>query len=331
MESKEIYKQLAETIGAGESSVIPEIFKMLADEKEASVLLAASPPSTVGEIAEKTGIPADHVKKMIDPLFKKGLIFISGKPGETRYYRVKNLFQFHDATILTEGVPQDFYELWKRYHKTEFKIFHKNVEAILDKSVVRVIPVNIAIDSGTRIAPFEDVKQYVEEANNLAVTKCTCRVIDGSCKKPIEVCIQINRSADYALQRGTGRKLGKEEAIEMLKMCEQEGLVHTVFNNRSLGHVICNCCNDCCINWPGPRTSAVHFAAPSRFAAKVDPGLCSGCETCMDRCHFEAVNMEEGIARITEENCMGCGLCMVACPEQAISLSEVRNETFVPE
>jgi NAD-dependent dihydropyrimidine dehydrogenase PreA subunit len=304
---------------------------MLADEKEAAVLLAASPPATVSEIAGKTGISADNVKKMIDPLFKKGLLFISGKPGETRYYRVKNLFQFHDATILTEGVSQDFYELWKHYHRSEFKTFHKNVEAILDKSVVRVIPVNIAINSGTRIAPFEDIKRYVEDAKNLAVTKCTCRVVDGSCEKPIEVCIQINRSADYALQRGTGRKLSKEEAIEMLKMCEQEGLVHTVFNNRSLGHVICNCCNDCCINWPGPRTSAVNFASPSRFAARIDSDLCSGCETCIDRCYFEAVAMEEDIARIKEENCMGCGLCVVTCPEEAISLSEVRNEEFVPE
>jgi ferredoxin len=117
----------------------------------------------------------------------------------------------------------------------------------------------------------------------------------------------------------------------MLKMCEQKGLVHTVFNNRSLGHVICNCCDDCCINWPGPRTSAVNFAAPSRFAAKVDSLLCSGCETCIDRCYFEAVTMEEGIAQIHEENCVGCGLCVVTCPEEAISLSEVRDEGFIPE
>jgi NAD-dependent dihydropyrimidine dehydrogenase PreA subunit/predicted transcriptional regulator len=331
MTQKTVYGQLAEAIGAGESFIIPEIFKMLADEKEAAVLLAASPPATVGEIADKIGIPASDVEKMIDPLFKKGLLFISGKSGETRYYRVRSLFQFHDATIVTEGVSQDFYDLWKKYHRTEFKTYHKNVEAILDKSAVRVIPVNIAIDSGTRIAPFEDIKRYVEDAQNLAVTKCTCRVVDGSCGKPVEVCIQINRAADYALQRGTGRKLSKEEAIEMLKMCEQKGLVHTVFNNRSLGHVICNCCDDCCINWPGPRTSAVNFAAPSRFAAKVDSELCSGCETCIDRCYFEAVTMEEGIAQIHEENCMGCGLCVVTCPEEAISLSEVRDEGFIPE
>ncbi len=330
MTQKTVYEQLAELIGAGGSSIIPEIFKMLADEKEAAVLLAASPPATVGEIAEKTGMPAGDVEKMIDPLFKKGLLFISGKPGETRYYRVRTLFQFHDSTIVTEGVSQEFYDLWKKYHRTEFKTFFKSVESILDKSAVRVIPVNIAIDSSTRISPFEDVKRYVDEAQNLAVTKCTCRVIDGSCGKPVEVCIQINRAADYALQRGTGRKLSKEEAVELLKMCEQVGLVHTVFNNRSLGHIICNCCNDCCINWPGPRTSAVNFAAPSRFAAVVDPERCSGCETCLERCYFEAITMEDGIAQIHQENCMGCGLCAVTCPDEAITLSEIRNEDFIP-
>jgi Fe-S-cluster-containing hydrogenase component 2 len=201
----------------------------------------------------------------------------------------------------------------------------------LEKSAVRVIPVNIAIETQTRVAPFEDIKRYVEEAENLAVTKCTCRVVDGSCGKPIEVCIQINRAADYAIQRGTGRKLSKKEAIEMLKMCEQEGLVHTVFNSRSLGHVICNCCDDCCVNWPGPRTSPVNFAAPSRFTAVVDEELCTGCETCLDSCNFEALAMKDAVPQINAENCMGCGLCTVACPEDAITLKEIRTEDFVPE
>ena len=331
MTEKTLYQQLAEAVGAGESPIIPEIFKMLADENEARVLMAASPPATVDDIAEKTGIPGNEVEKMMDPLFKKGLIFMSSKPGATRYYRVRSLLQFHDSSILTEGVSQAFFDLWKKYHETEFKAYHKSIESLLDKSAVRVIPVNATIESGTRIAPFEDIKRYVEEAQQLAVTKCTCRVVDGSCGKPIEVCIQINRAAEYALQRGTGRPLGKAEALDMLKMCGEEGLVHTVFNSRALGHVICNCCDDCCINWPGPRTSVVNFAAPSRFLAVVDQDLCSGCETCIDRCYFEAVNMEDDLAQIVEDNCMGCGLCVITCPDEAIALKEVREEAFVPE
>ena len=35
---------------------------------------------------------------MIDPLFKKGLLFKSKKPDGTRYYRVRNVLQMHDST-----------------------------------------------------------------------------------------------------------------------------------------------------------------------------------------------------------------------------------------
>jgi ferredoxin len=131
------------------------------------------------------------------------------------------------------------------------------------------------------------------------------------------------------MERGTGRELNKKEAIEMLKRCEEEGLVHSVGNTRGLGHVICNCCEDCCINWPGPRTSEVNFAAPSRFTAVVDPDLCTGCESCLDRCYFDALTVDD-VAEIDDEKCMGCGLCAVPCPVEAISLKELRGEEFVP-
>lgn len=330
MTEKDMYRQLAEAIGAGDSAIIPEIFKLLANEQEAKILLAASPPATTEEIAEKTGLPADDVAQMMDPLFKQGLIFKSVKDGKTRYYRVRHLLQFHDAAILADGMPPEYFDLWRKYNKTEFKQHHKAIESILDKSAVRVIPVNITIDPGTRVAPFDDVKEVVKNAGNLAVTKCTCRLIEGECGKPVEVCIQLDKAADYALERGTGKKLGKDEAIEMLKMCEEEGLVHTVMNTKGLGHVICNCCSDCCINWPGPLSAGVNFASPSRFTAIVDAETCSGCETCIDRCYFDAVEVDDDIAVIAEENCMGCGLCVVTCPEEAITLKEIRSEDFIP-
>ncbi|MBW2061260.1 MAG: 4Fe-4S binding protein [Deltaproteobacteria bacterium] len=332
MAETSLYQQLAEAIGVGDSQIIPEIFQMLANENEAKVILAAAPPATAEEIAEKAGLPTDDVEKMMEPLFKKGLIFMSKKAGPTRYYRVRQLFQFHDSTILTEGVSQEFYDLWKKYMDIEFRQHHKRFESSLPNSVVRVIPVNIVLEPDARIAAFEDVKQIVQDAENLAVTKCTCRTVDGKCGKPVEVCIQVNRSADYALQRGTGRKLTPEEAIEMLKMCEEEGLVHVIGNRQAIGNVICNCCSDCCINWPGPRTSPVNFTAPSRFTAVVDADLCTACETCLDRCHFEAITMEgeDDTALINADLCMGCGLCAVTCPSGAMTLEETRSEEFVP-
>jgi len=87
MPGSNLYQQLAEQVGAGASRVIPRIFETLVDEREATVLLAASPPATVGELAERTGFAAADIEPMIDPLFRKGLLFKSRKPDGLRYYQ----------------------------------------------------------------------------------------------------------------------------------------------------------------------------------------------------------------------------------------------------
>jgi Pyruvate/2-oxoacid:ferredoxin oxidoreductase delta subunit/sugar-specific transcriptional regulator TrmB len=333
MSEKTLHQQLSEAIGAGESPLMPKIFEALTDENEAKILLAAAPPATVDEISEKTGLPSEDIEKMLDPLFRKGLIFISKKEGPTRYYRVRNVGQFHDATAVALDASREMLDLWKEYMETEWSEYLKQIEAVIPQSPLRVVPVNVSVDSKAQILAFEDVKSIVEGAKSLAVTKCSCRVIDGKCGKPVEVCIQVNRAADYAIQRGTGRELSVEEAIDMLKMCEEEGLVHVSDNRKAVGHVICNCCNDCCLNWPSVRTGLKKFVAPSRFEALVDAESCSGCETCLEACFFEAISIEgeDETAVVAPEKCMGCGVCIVTCPTEAISLKEVRAPDFVPE
>ncbi|MBW1710673.1 MAG: 4Fe-4S binding protein [Deltaproteobacteria bacterium] len=332
MTDTDIYRQLAQTLGLGESPLVPKMYKELVDEDEARVLLAAAPPATLEELAEKTGISKNEVENMIGSLFKKGLIFKSKKEDAARYYRVRQFLQFHDATAVALDVPQKLLDLLKEFMNTEWIEFQGGLKKVLPKPVMRVVPVNVTIDPQTRILAFDDVKQLIEDARNVAVTRCSCRVIDGSCGKPIDVCMQIDKAADYCIERETGRKLTREEAIEMLKMCEEEGLVHVSSNKRSLGHVICNCCDDCCMSWGAVKEGVEQFIAPSRFMAVVDSGQCTSCETCLERCFFDAISLEgeNGSALVDSAKCMGCGLCLVTCPSEAIVLKETRSEDFVP-
>ncbi|MBW1786821.1 MAG: 4Fe-4S binding protein [Deltaproteobacteria bacterium] len=323
------YGELAEAVGGGESKYIPGIFESLTDEDEARLLLAASPPATAAELAEKTGLGEDKIEDMLDPLFKKGLIFKSRKADGVRYYRVRHILQMHDATAVMLDPPRKMLDLWKAFMAEEFDGFSRKLEEVLPAPIIRVIPVNIALTPKTHILAFDDVKNLVDEARSIAVTPCSCRVIDGACGKSLEVCMQFDKAADYALERGTGRELTKTEAVEMLKRCEEEGLVHVGDNRRSVGHVICNCCTDCCLNWPSVRTGLGKFVVPSRFLAVVDEELCVACETCLERCYFDAIAVAES-ATVDPEKCMGCGLCLVACPEEAIGFDEVRPEDFVP-
>ena len=332
MTEKSLYHQLAEAIGAAESDRIPKIFETLIDEKAAKVLLAAAPPATIDEISEKSGIAANDIEAMIDPLFMKGLLFKSIKPDAMRYYRVRTVPQLHDATVLSPDVKKETLALWKNYMSTEWPNYMKLIESMIPQPVMRVIPVNTRIDAQSQILAFDDVKESIDKARNLAVTKCSCRVIDGACGKDLEVCIQFDKAADYALERGTGRKLEKDEAMDMLRKCEEEGLIHVGDNRRTVGHVICNCCSDCCMNWPSVRGGLGKFVLPSRFKASVDAELCSSCETCLERCYFDAIHMDgqNGTAMVNSDQCMGCGLCIDSCPDEALSLNEVRSEDFIP-
>jgi len=182
----------------------------------------------------------------------------------------------------------------------------------------------------TQILAFDDITRMIDETRALAVVNCTCRMLHGDCGKPVEVCIQTDKAADYTLDRGTGREITKDEALEILRLCEIEGLVHTVSNTRSGGNIICNCCDDCCVNWPGAIKQETKFAAPSRFTASIAADQCTGCEACTDRCYFDAIAMDEEKekALINGENCMGCGLCVMACEFGAIALEETSRSSL---
>jgi Pyruvate/2-oxoacid:ferredoxin oxidoreductase delta subunit/predicted transcriptional regulator len=332
MAEKSACEQLAAAVGAPGSKIIPAIFEALTDREEAQLLLAAAPPATAAELSERTGLALEAIEEMIDPLFKKGLLFKSRKQDAIRYYRPRHLLQLHDATGVAMDIPQKVLDLWKEHTQSEWIDYVKKLEEALPKPVLRVIPVNVSIEPSSQVMAFEDMKELVDGARNLAVTRCSCRAIDGACGMPVDVCIQVDKAADYAVERGTGRQLSKPETMELLERCEQEGLVHVADNRRSLGLVICNCCGDCCINWTSLKYGTNKFAAPSRFRASVEAEECNSCELCLDRCYFEAMSMDDGrdAAAVDQEKCMGCGLCQVVCPTDAIHMELARSEDFVP-
>ena len=332
MTDMSLYEQLAEGIGIKDSKIIPKMFAMIADEDEAKFILAAAPPATVEKIAEKAGIQLEKANKMLRPLFEKGLIFKSKKPGVTRYYKIRNYVQFHDGTVLAPNVPEEYLALLREFEETELKALQGDRTSQDVVPFMRVVPVNVSVEAIPQVLAMDDIEKMVEDAKVIAVTNCSCRVIKPVPDVPLEVCMQLDKAATYAIDRGTGRELTKKQAMEMLRMCEEEGLVHCVINTQALGYMICNCDNKSCANWPKDRKQAHLFTSPSRFLAVVDAEACSGCEVCMDRCFFEAIDMEgeNGSAQVDEKNCMGCGLCMVTCPESAISMKETRKIDSIP-
>ncbi len=335
MTEKDLYHQLTEFLFCTDFPMITEILKILADEKEAETLVAAYPPVTIIELAELTNIEKEEMETIVETLFQKGMIFKSRKEGITRYYRFKNLVQLHDATAVAKNPAPGLLDMWKKFMKTDYPRFAQGIQMMLPSPIMRIVPVNVSVSASNQILAIDDVTEIVNNARRLAVTKCACRLVKGApCEKPIEVCLQFNKGADYQIERGTGREITKQEAMDILKMCEEEGLVH-VTNKKDTDSkdikIICNCCQDCCESWTKADGKRILLNAPSRFVAQVDSDECTSCEACVDRCFFDAITIdgEDGTSLINGDNCLGCGLCIVTCPSDALSMKEARPKEFI--
>jgi len=325
-----LYKDLASRIGLGQSQLIADIWRLIADPDEARLLLAL--PGNAPDLAKRIGTSEGKVAEMLQTLFVKGVAFPSPKTAPPTFKMSRDLVQFHDASILWPEAPQEFLDLWQQFMEQEWPEVAITFTQMMPRPFTRVIPVGLTIQARTHILAFEDIKEIIENARTISVTKCTCRLTAHKCDKKLEACLQINRGAEYNIARGTGRQLTKTEALEIVRDAEEDGLIHVVMNKQEVDQFICNCCPCCCQTMPILIQRGISVVEPSRFAARVDPEACSSCGTCIDRCYFGAVTLPEvGTAVIEEAKCMGCGLCQVTCPTAAISMEEVRPSDFVPE
>ncbi len=50
----------------------------------------------------------------------------------------------------------------------------------------------------------------------------------------------------------------------------------------------------------------------------IDIETCTGCEKCLKVCPVDALEMEDGVAKLIEELCISCSACVTACPVDAI-------------
>ncbi len=56
------------------------------------------------------------------------------------------------------------------------------------------------------------------------------------------------------------------------------------------------------------------------MAAVVDAEKCTGCESCVDSCPLDAIEMQDNVAVVDADTCGDCGACVDACPVEAITM-----------
>jgi Pyruvate/2-oxoacid:ferredoxin oxidoreductase delta subunit/predicted transcriptional regulator len=336
------YTELAERHGFGGSARYRRLMEMMMSPLQARLVTML--PSPFEEVAQKANLDVDTVKQELEDLFLKGVIIPKNFHTREGYRFCRSVEQFHDATLtnrVLEGAQAaEFYDLWNQFCHQEWYAHYAQEYADREQPRERVVPAYNAIKDIPGILPHENVREILKFNELIATTPCTCRRREGNCAKPLDVCLQFGRAAEYAIVRGSGWKLSYEEAVALADKVEDSGLVHIWKNSADMvSNFMCNCCDDCCVAWV-PLTehhvSVEKRSAKSRFEARVDQELCDGCQVCIDRCQYDAIEMQKvpGSKRlkaaVDPEKCFGCGVCVLKCEPQALSMKMVRPPEHIP-
>ena len=333
----EIYRRLCETMSkrGGECPAmdIPEFYSLteeLFTPEEAEVFLAIPRGyHPANAIADVLGKPTEEVEPILEGMAEKGLC-VSGNMGDTVFYGslpfLPGIFEFQFMRGSTTEKDKRLARLIRDY---------KMAVAVVKKPspvkfpTTRVIPVNRTIDAEITPHTYDQAASYITKYDPIAVSTCYCRheakLIDQNddCGKPDGVCMQFGMVAQFVIDRGIGRQITNDEALNILEQCEKEGLVHSTINRQEI-EWLCNCCKDHCTilkkAFSHPKPALV---LNSGFQPVRDMASCKSCGICIERCPASALAMDEDTKTTADlDRCIGCGVCASGCPEDAITLIE---------
>jgi len=346
--TKDIYRKLAKhlsSLGMGypEKEELLEILKENFTTLEAEVALAI--PTNVipfelvplAEILPHLNLPIEESEKILLNLAQRGLLYSKKMKDGKVGYAIQQFGYGFPQTFFWRGVNtphiKKMAELVIKYSRNELL---QEVYGDTQTKVFRYLPVSQSMEPEQHaVFPFEMMEEVIHKVKVIALVHCPCRTMahligKKKCDHPLEVCIKCNELAEYLIERGIGKEITKQEALEVIRKSEEEGLVHLVDNAREGIQHICNCCGCCCWSVGTIRRKRIprDVLMATYFLRETDRERCTGCGQCVEICPVNVVKMEGDFPVVDQEWCIGCGVCAIPCPSSAIRL--VRKSDALP-
>ena len=257
---------------------------------------------TVEDVAKRAKQSVEYTQTQLDKLAKTGAVRYRYVDGKRCYF----------YPIWVPGIMEGI--LANREQCDKYPVLGESFEAytrrrpemlapMLDSGktgmfFMRVMPVMSAIENDTRTASYDELKTLIENATAISVGPCSCRrarrlMGEGCGHLEEDMCMYLNDNAVCYSEQGYHRLVTKEEAYEILRRAEDNGLVHEI--NQTPGFedatAICNCCGCSCFALRIEELFRTPRAIRSNYIARVDKEKCVACGQCVENCQTNALKL----------------------------------------
>lgn len=290
----------------------PEYYSLasILSDDHADVAIAAGlrKERTAEYLAKKCGKSVDEARKLALELAEIGVFRVNtDSSGADKFYM--QIFAPGIMEMLVNNPKQlaAHPEVGKAFEEyTRIRMATMAPMLPMGSGLMRVIPIESAIDGNTQAVSFEKLSYYLDKYDTYSVSSCSCRasrrVIGEGCGHlEKDMCIQMGKGAEYYIRTGRARRITRKEAEEILRKAEENGLMHNIPNIEEIGDTaaICNCCACSCFGLRVGLMFGARDAVRSNFVSKVDQEKCVACGQCVEHCPGNALKLGQKLCTKT--------------------------------
>jgi len=276
---------------------------------EVGLCLEFRKKKTAEEVAAECGKSVEETAKLLWDLAVAGVCFVGEIDGVDKYWF--DLWVPGQMEMIVNHPDRDSVENYKQIAEA-FEAYGRKKAPItagvfsVGTGTMRVIPIETAIEGETRRASYEEISKYLNENTVFSVSDCSCRTSreamgEGCGHLKEDMCIQLGHAAEYYIRTGRGRAITREEAFEIIKRAEENGLMHQIPNADGPGHThaICNCCGCSCYATRLAGMFGNNDFVRSNYVSKVDKDKCVACGECVQVCPVNALKLGQKLCTKT--------------------------------
>lgn len=254
---------------------------------------------SVEDLAKKAKKSVEFTQEQCDKLVRAGVIRVRYHDGKPFYYYPIWVPGIMEGILGNREQCEKYPDLGKCFEEyTRIRV--GMLAPVLGGGVnfMRVMPVMSAIENDSHAASYDEVATIIERAAAISVGPCSCRrsrrlMGEGCGHLEEDMCMYIDDNAISFSRNGEHRLISKEEAYEILRRAEENGLVHEV--NQAPGFdgvtAICNCCGCSCYALRITEMFRAPEGVRSNYLARVDKDKCVACGQCVENCQTNAVRL----------------------------------------